>query len=322
MTIQVILGNLTLEGLEIPERMPFAIQQSLAVQKLIGGARVIDAMGRDDQPITWTGWFTGTSALQRAEYLHTACVQGQSLTLTWSTLNYQVVIDSFEPNYEYEHRIPYTISCTVLQDNTNPVTSAPDNGIDDQMGSDLNEALSLAALIGDSNLTTLVGVVGTALSAVTTLTNASNSTLTSVLSPITAAQTYIGNSISTADGSLNNSAESAAGFGGVVTGIPVATMIANLSTQASLSSAEPSMLSLSGVLGRMAANVNSIRTNATTVTTAGGSLYDIASQEYGDPTSWTAIAKANGLSDPELVNNIDTLTIPGAPDTAGGVLVG
>jgi nucleoid-associated protein YgaU len=43
----------------------------------------------------------------------------------------------------------------------------------------------------------------------------------------------------------------------------------------------------------------------------GGSLYQLASQYYGDATMWTNIAKANGLVDPKLPDGITlTLFIP------------
>jgi nucleoid-associated protein YgaU len=98
-------------------------------------------------------------------------------------------------------------------------------------------------------------------------------------------------------------------------------MVASMAAQSTAFSAQPSLLSMVGVLGRMTANLGSASNNSTTVTVAGGSLFDMASQSYGDPSSWTAIANANGLSDPEL-SGIQTLTIPSQPGTAGGVLVG
>lgn len=319
MPIQLVLGELTFEGLELPERLPFAVGQSLAVQTLIGGARVVDAMGRDDKPLEWSGYFLGANALDRAQYLHTMCAQGQALTLSWDNLNYLVIIESFEPSYEFAYRIPYRISCTVVQDNTSPVSVPADSGIDDQMSGDLTSAVGLAALVGNANLTNLVGNIGAALTAAGTLTNAGNATLISVLNPINAAQSATSALLNTAETSFSASLNGS--VGGVAVGVSVAQMIASLNNQSSYCGSEPSLLSLGSVLGRMAANVNSVRSNATQVTAAGASLYDVAAQQYGDPNSWTAIAKANGLSDPE-VSGINTLIVPTEPDTAGGVLGG
>jgi hypothetical protein len=315
--IQVQLGDLTLTGLEIPERMPFGVKQAVAVQKLIGGARVVDSMGRDDDPLTWSGYFTGGNALDRALYLHNLCVIGQPITLSWDQLNYLVVIDSFTPNYAFAYRIPYEISCTVVQDNTSPVTSAPDSDIDDQMGDDSNTLGSLSSSIGDTTLGSLIGSVQSAVGAVASFVNAGASVVASVLQPIQAAQSRVGVLLGASIASTAN----VTGAGGVVAGVPVAQMIASMGAQVSAFSAQPALLSMTSVLGRMASNLNSQSNNSTTVTTAGGSLFDIASRQYGDPSSWTAIANANGLSDPEL-SGVQTLTVPTQPDTAGGVLVG
>jgi hypothetical protein len=56
-----------------------------------------------------------------------------------------------------------------------------------------------------------------------------------------------------------------------------------------------------------------------TITTAGGSLFQIAATELADATQWIRIAQLNALSDPFL-QGVITLQIP-APDPTktGGV---
>jgi len=61
--------------------------------------------------------------------------------------------------------------------------------------------------------------------------------------------------------------------------------------------------------------------NQQTITVVGGNLFQIATQAYGDATRWTDIARANGLSDPQLSGTL-TLTLPilnGAG--TGGILI-
>jgi nucleoid-associated protein YgaU len=53
-----------------------------------------------------------------------------------------------------------------------------------------------------------------------------------------------------------------------------------------------------------------------TITVAGGNLFAIAAQQYGDATQWYLIAAANGLKDPFL-NGVVTLSIPPAQTTGG-----
>lgn len=53
-----------------------------------------------------------------------------------------------------------------------------------------------------------------------------------------------------------------------------------------------------------------------TITVAGGNLFAIAAQQYGDATQWYRIAAANGLDDPFL-DGVVTLSIPSAQTTGG-----
>ena len=55
---------------------------------------------------------------------------------------------------------------------------------------------------------------------------------------------------------------------------------------------------------------------ATTMTIAGGNLFKIAAQVYGDPSQWNRIAAANGLWD-FIITGTVTLTIP-PPNPAAG----
>ena len=55
----------------------------------------------------------------------------------------------------------------------------------------------------------------------------------------------------------------------------------------------------------------------TTITVAGGNLFQIAAQYLGDATQWLRIAQANGLTDPMLFGVV-TLVIPDPDPTAGG----
>ena len=59
-----------------------------------------------------------------------------------------------------------------------------------------------------------------------------------------------------------------------------------------------------------------------TITAAPGyDLYRLAARVYGDPTGWTLIARANGLTDP-IVQKMGNLIIPpyNAQFTQGGIL--
>ena len=114
--VTLTLGPVLFSGFEIPPFLSFGGAQRLAVHRLPGGARVIDAMGRDDATITWSGIFTGAAASERALLLDTLRGAGLTLPLSWDVFFYSVVISEFTAEYQAGWWIPYRIACTVVQD--------------------------------------------------------------------------------------------------------------------------------------------------------------------------------------------------------------
>lgn len=313
--LQVNLGGIVLQDLEVPEVIPWGGDQALAVQKQIGGARTIDAMGRDDIAIEWEGVFLYATAFDRAQALNTLRIAGQQVTLTWGQLNFEVVLRTFVADFRNLYHIPYRIVCEVVQDNATPSTPSTTVDIDDQMTSDLTTANGLTTQINDSTLSGLMGTVTSAVKAVSTFANASSQVIASVVQPIAAAQTQVGALLGQAIATTQNIAT----VGGVLPNNPISQNVNALAAQAAAFTQAPVLVSLQGVLGRMAGNAYALGTNTSTQTVAGGDLRILAANQYGDATSWTAIAKANGLTDPQI-NGLATLLVPNQPDTAGGLL--
>ena len=112
----LLLGPIQFVDFELPAAITWGGGQSLIVHRLPGGGRIIDAMGRDDAPITWSGIFTGTDATSRAHALDLMRAEGSIWALTWQDFFYSVAIASFEADYRRPNWIPYRITCTVLQD--------------------------------------------------------------------------------------------------------------------------------------------------------------------------------------------------------------
>lgn len=54
------------------------------------------------------------------------------------------------------------------------------------------------------------------------------------------------------------------------------------------------------------------------ITIAGGNLFQIAAEYYGDAMGWVQIAQANGLTDPQI-KGVITLHIPNYNGDASGV---
>ena len=157
------LGGVVFQGFEIPEEVPAGGGQMLAVHKMPGGSRTIDAMGPDDDEISWSGRFRGSSAEQRALLLDFMRRAGQQILLTYSLRRYQVVIKKFKANFQQSYEIPYSISCEVLLDETQAILSAA-VGLVDSLASSLVSALGLSSFIPNSVINTAVVGIGSALS--------------------------------------------------------------------------------------------------------------------------------------------------------------
>ena len=311
---KLVLGDFTFAGFEIPASLEGGGKQRLVVHELVGGTRIVDAMGRSEAPLAWSGYMRGAGAIRRAQYLDYLRAKGAQLTLTWSQYRYQVVIESFTWNYSKFYELTYQISCTVVADQTTTPTSVPATPIDIAMSSDNLVANTLVATVGDSQLTQLMGTLNTAIGNVLTFVNLTQSAIALIKQPMQSVQARVAALLGLADASISQ----VPGFAGVSAGLQAAVLATSLAGILSSTNTESSLLGLGSVLGRMSANL-SVANSSQTVPFAGGNLYSISDAHYGDASAWTGIAKANGLTDPNL-RGTGTLVIPASPDNAGGVL--
>jgi hypothetical protein len=112
----LLLGPVVFQEFEIPPSINFGGRQRLALHRLPGGARIIDALGRDDAQITFSGIFSGSDATLRARILDELRASGMPLPLTWDVFFYTVMLSEFRAEYRNSWWIPYRITCTVLSD--------------------------------------------------------------------------------------------------------------------------------------------------------------------------------------------------------------
>ncbi len=110
---KLILGSIAFREFEIPEEIRYGTRHRLEVHKLVGGGRVIDAMGPDPEPIRWRGRFRGPDAASRARDVEALAKSGRRVSLAWGGFSYSVVVDDFSADYQRFYEIPYHISCTV-----------------------------------------------------------------------------------------------------------------------------------------------------------------------------------------------------------------
>ena len=114
--IALLLGPVVFQDFEVPGRVSFGGAQRLAVHRLLGGTRVIDALGRDDAEVRFQGIFSGQDATLRARMLDELRTTGTPLPLTWAVFYYTVVLTRCEAEYQNGWWIPFSIGCTVLRD--------------------------------------------------------------------------------------------------------------------------------------------------------------------------------------------------------------
>lgn len=307
------LGDITFSGMEIPESLPFGGEQRLAIKKLVGGTRVIDALGPDPAPIGWSGLLLGTNAIDRATSLDQWRKDGQSATLTWSTFRYEVMVKSFTGIFDAPFRIPYQIVCEVISDGADSTNTTTD--LDGAISTDMTSATSLASTVGDSTLSSLTSTLSSAVSAVSSFAKATTATISSVLAPLNAARAQAQLLIA----STENTLKTVTTVGGLLPNNPIATNVAKLTTQVNTSLSATALYKYDSTLSRMATNLGQVSSGVTSITVAGGNLYSLASKYYGDATAWASIAKANGLTDPE-VSGVKTLVIPANTNSNGGIL--
>lgn len=141
--VALLLGPVTFQSFEIPASINFGGAQRLVIHRLPGGTRVIDALGRDDSDISFSGIFSGYDATVRARVIDEIRVAGLPVPLTWDILFYTVIIKKFEADYRSGWWIPYRVTCMVVLDQASSVVATVIS-LADGASSDVATALGLA----------------------------------------------------------------------------------------------------------------------------------------------------------------------------------
>ena len=309
--LYVKIGDVTLQGLEIPESMPFGGTQEIVAHKLVGGTKVADAMGPFERDIEWSGTARGPNARIRMMHLDYLRAKGQAITLSWGTQSYTVLIKDFKPDFRAWYYIPYTITCEVIANLSNPVPTVDTSSLDDAMSADVAQMNALVAQINNPQLTGLMGTLQSAMSSVSSFVQATQSTINSVMAPLRAVQSCVSGLMATATGIL--------GTVGAI-GIPgVSNAIAKMNNAIASATQIPVLSQMTSILGRMEGNLGAVTGSASTIVQGGGNLYQMASAAYGEVSGWATIAQANGIADPQLTG-INTVIVPKTAGNTGGVL--
>lgn len=208
----VILGGVVFDSFAIPEKINFGGKQTLAVHKLIGGQRIIDAMGADPAPITWSGKFRGGAALGNAQAIDAMRIAGSPVSLSWLGLTYTVVVSEFKAETEKFYEVPYTVTCEVVTDPSQSAAGGALPSLTDLVGGDMSSLLAIpeaAALAPVSSLSALM-------SSQPSLNGAVGSVVGPMLAAVGGAQDAISGAAATADALIASSP--LASFAGVLAG--------------------------------------------------------------------------------------------------------
>ncbi len=160
--IVLSLGDVSFRDMEVPEAINFGGSQRLAIQNVVGGGRIVEAMGLDDGEISFSGIFSGSDATARAQLLDTARALGAQLPLIWQDFYYLVIIARFNAEYRKPNLIPFSITCAVVTDPLAATANAV-APLANLIGGDLALAATLSGQAGLS-ASTLSGMSLSALS--------------------------------------------------------------------------------------------------------------------------------------------------------------
>lgn len=175
-------------GAEVPEKIQFGGKQKLVTHEMVGGKRVVDAMGRSDAPLAWSGMLLGQDALRRARYLDYLRISGKQCALTWSEMYFLVVVEEFTADFERFYKIPYHISCTVVQDLAQPITTLIVPSVDDAVRQDVTALQEISGKVNDSKLSKLTADLHSAIKRATSIAQAKQAELQNAQNKIKAKQ--------------------------------------------------------------------------------------------------------------------------------------
>jgi hypothetical protein len=121
----VIVGNIVLQGFEVPETLDaLGSYQKTVVHDFPGGYRTIRNLGAFIPTITWKGILSGPDALDRQTTLEYLAATGQQIMLTYATTQLLGEVVDFKARPKNQWNIPYEIIFEPIADLTG-ISSAP-----------------------------------------------------------------------------------------------------------------------------------------------------------------------------------------------------
>jgi hypothetical protein len=170
--IIIRLGELIFNASEVPQRVNSGGSQMLVKQQLIGGVRVIDALGKNDDDIVFSGLITGIIDQERSKYLDYLRTSGIQVNFTYSSFNYSAVMRDYKPDLRMGYKNYYTITLTIIEDLNAPITIAIPTSFSDEILGAYQAALTLAELIANPSILSTMTELGITLEGINDINSA------------------------------------------------------------------------------------------------------------------------------------------------------
>jgi hypothetical protein len=302
MALTFKLGNLTLAGFELPEMLPLGGDQAHSVHDFPGGDRSAQVFGYHRRMLSFSGTLLGADALNRSGLLESLVAQGQVVPFQYGGDKADVLPVRYYPDVHNQFEIAYTIELVVVVDHSLPFpTQLPDT--DSAILAAIQAAQGHILRPLSSNFPPQWLLTGWSQFSV----DLDNTFPWSSLA-FDIAQALI------AEGQgLETQLES------YCQGLRTNALILDdldrlLDSEEALSGIRMIRMSLDAFFG--VSSKSAIWIAATTV-------FDLASQLYGDATQGMAIAQANGLTDPQITTptkiSIPASAITDVPTSASSI---
>ena len=297
---------LTFPDLAQPNALEMANTQQLAVHDLIGGGRVIEALGRRMTPVSWEGVFLGVPmAFETGLALQALASSGGSALLTWERFRFRGLISALSLSCESTFRISYKVTFMPSDDLSEPLSAQGQIPSLGGIASALQAVQTLATSLGDLQLEAQLERAVQSLAQMSSLTGASQGQILTILQPANLALARTAVLLAASDAGLD----------------PVSPLagIAELQQRTAAALQSATLVSVRSGLSQVIAQLGDLTSGGAVLTVAGGDLMQIAAQTYGSALDWTTLAQANGLTDPSLTG-VNSLVIPALSSGSDGVL--
>lgn len=193
--VTVTLDDFVFQDMEVPDAINFGGAQMVRIHRLVGGKRVIDAMGADDDPLEWGGRFRGADAVERARTLDAKRQAGKAVPLSWGEMAFTVVIVHFKAIYENPYEIPYLIRLEVVEERS----LATEPGMDEMCFDDQASCDDLTGQLDDATLSGQMGALDGVMAGAGSFASANLATLQGVLNPLANVQARVADMIAGAE---------------------------------------------------------------------------------------------------------------------------